>query len=177
MLQSPFRVFVLFSFLFSSVSVALAQPTAAKPNSLTSSKKKSVKAARIAHSVHKTSREVPDLYKGRVLTVGSGGGVVGLETAYALLDDGRLFSKTSAEKTYTFLGNQTAENTKRVFWSVEDRCQIKKTSFSKPGNIYRFVQWRKGVEKHKVTWAPGDKTLSVNYEKVYTGFMGMLPKK
>ncbi|MBO0929409.1 hypothetical protein J2I48_00290 [Fibrella sp. HMF5036] len=112
-----------------------------------------------------------------MLTVGSGGGVVGLETAYSLLDDGRLFSKTSKATTYTFLGTQTPENTKRVFWSVEDRCQIKKTTFDKPGNMYRFVQWRKGVEKHRVTWAPGDKTLPPNYEKVYTGFMGMLPKK
>ncbi|MBO0936239.1 hypothetical protein J2I47_06740 [Fibrella sp. HMF5335] len=109
--------------------------------------------------------------------MGSGGGVVGLETAYSLLDDGRLFSKTSKATTYTFLGTQTPQNTKRVFWSVEDRCQIKKTAFDKPGNIYRFVQWRKGAEKHKVTWMPGDKTLPANYEKVYTGFMGMLPKK
>ncbi len=175
-LPALFRVSVITTLALAAASTVLAQgPTAARPNSLSTPKKKPGKP-RLAHSVHKTSREVPDIYKGRVLTVGSGGGVVGTETAYYLLDDGRLFSKTAKATTYTFMGNQTAENTKRVFWSVEDRCQIKKTAFSKPGNLYRFVQWRKGAENHKVTWSPGDKTLPESYEKVYKGFMGMLPK-
>ena len=176
-LPTLFRVSVITTLAFAAASTVLAQgPTVAKPNSLSTPKKKPGKGPRIARSVHKTSREVPDVYKGRVLTVGSGGGVVGTETAYYLLDDGRLFSKTSKAAIYTFMGNQTAENTKRVFWSVEDRCNIKKTAFDKPGNIYRFIQWHKGAEKHKVTWMPGDKALPANYEKVYTGFMGMLPK-
>ena len=177
-LTSLFRIAVSTTLSLASAVTVLAQaPTAAAPNSLSTPKKKTGKRPRLVKSVHKTSREVPDIYKGRVLTVGSGGGVVGTETAYSLLDDGRLFSKTSKATTYTFLGVQTPENTKRVFWSVEDRCQIKKTTFNKPGNIYRFVQWHKGADNHKVTWAPGDKTLPANYEKVYTGFMGMLPKK
>ncbi len=122
-----------------------------------------------------TSREIPDTYKGRILTVGSGGGVVGKETVFLLLDDGRLFSRKAGDKTYTFIGKQTAENTKKVFWSVEDRCAIRKTAYSKPGNIYRFVQWKKGAELHKVVWAPGDKAVPANYEPVYNGFMGMIP--
>ncbi|MBO0948980.1 FAD-binding oxidoreductase [Fibrella forsythiae] len=122
-----------------------------------------------------TSREIPDTYKGRILTVGSGGGVVGKEKAYLLLDDGRLFSRQSGQKTYTFVGQQTADNTKKVFWSVEDRCAIRKTAYNKPGNIYRFVNWKKGAVQHKVAWAPGDKQLPPNYEQVYSGFMGMIP--
>ncbi|RYF70359.1 MAG: FAD-binding oxidoreductase [Cytophagaceae bacterium] len=121
------------------------------------------------------TREIPDTYKGRILTVGSGGGIVGKEKAYLLLDDGRLFSRQSGQKTYTFIGQQTADNTKKVFWSVEDRCAIQKTAYNKPGNIYRFVSWKKGAELHKVAWAPGDKKLPANYEQVYTGFMGMIP--
>lgn len=121
-------------------------------------------------------REIPDTYKGRVILVGSGGGVVGKETTYALLDDGRLFGKKSGDKTYTYIGKQTAANTKKVFWSVEDRCAIKKTTYQKPGNLYRFVGWRKGREAYKVTWTPGDKAVPANYEQVYKGFTGMLPK-
>jgi hypothetical protein len=123
------------------------------------------------------SKEIPDRYKGRIVTVGSGGGVAGRETTYTLLDDGRLFSRRTPDKAYTFVGTQTTANTKRVFWSVEDRCAIKKTKYSKPGNLYRFVGWRKGNETYRVTWAPGDKAISENFEKVYNGFIGMLPKK
>lgn len=122
------------------------------------------------------SREVPDRYRGRIVTVGSGGGVVGKETTYALLDDGRLFSRRLGQPTYTYVGKQTSANTKRVFWSVEDRCAIKKTKYAKPGNVYRFVGWRKGGETYRVTWAPGDTVVPPNYEQVYKGFMGMLPK-
>ena len=123
----------------------------------------------------RTSTEVPDIYKGRVLTVGSGGGIVGKETVYVLLDDGRLFSRKLGQTSYTFIGKQTAANTKKVFWSVEDRCAIRKTAYNKPGNMYRFVGWKKGAETRRVAWAPGDKTLPPNYERVYTGFMGMIP--
>ncbi len=120
------------------------------------------------------TQEVPDLYRGRVLAVGSGGGVRGGESAYYLLDDGRLFSRKPGEKGYTFIGTQTAANTKKVFWSVEDRCAIRKTTYNKPGNTYRFVQWKKGTEKYRVTWATGDKDVPGNFEQVYKGFMGML---
>jgi hypothetical protein len=123
------------------------------------------------------SREIPDRYKGRVITVGSGGGVAGRETVYSLLDDGRLFSRKAGDKTTTFIGTQTAANTKRVFWSVEDRCAIKKTTYSKPGNLYRFVGWRKGSETYKVAWTPGAKDVPANFDKVYKAFIGMLPKK
>lgn len=158
---------------------SLAQtPTAATPGSLSLKEvPKTDKTPALVMRARKTgiSREVPDTYKGRVLTVGSGGGIVGKEKVYSLLDDGRLFGRKSGQTSYTFIGKQTAANTKRVFWSVEDRCAIRKTTYNEPGNIYRFVSWRKGTEQHKVAWAPGDKKLPANYQQVYTGFMGMIP--
>ncbi|MEZ0484946.1 FAD-binding oxidoreductase [Fibrella aquatica] len=171
-----FLTLVLFSTLPAAV---LAQaPTVADPNSLTKKPAtKTDKTPALVMRAKKTSasREIPDTYKGRVLTVGSGGGVTGKEKSYSLLDDGRLFSRKAGQKTYTFVGKQTAANTKKVFWSVEDRCAIRKTTYNKPGNIYRFVSWRKGTELRKVAWAPGDKQLPANYEQVYTGFIGMIP--
>ena len=165
------------NFTLSVVAVGQA-PTAANPNSL--SKKSTAKTdktpAMVMRARKKTSStEVPDTYKGRVLRVGSGGGVAGKETVYALLDDGRLFGRKPEQTSYTFIGKQTAPITKKVFWSVEDRCAIRKTVFNKPGNLYRFVSWKKGAENRRVAWAPGDKTLPPNYEGVYAGFMGMIP--
>ncbi|MEZ0607117.1 FAD-binding oxidoreductase [Fibrella sp. WM1] len=158
-----------------SITLTLAQaPQAASSTSLTTRQTGAV--VKSAGKSVRVVREIPDTYKGRVILVGSGGGVVGKETTYSLLDDGRLFSKKTGEKTHTYIGKQTAANTKKVFWSVEDRCAIKKTKYQKPGNLYRFVGWRKGREAYKVSWAPGDKTVPANYEQVYKGFIGMLPK-
>lgn len=167
-----------FAFLTTLTTSFAQAPTAAAPNTLsTKATPTTNKTPAMVMRAKKTtaSREIPDTYKGRVLTVGSGGGVVGKEKAYLLLDDGRLFSRQSGQKSYTFIGKQTASNTKKVFWSVEDRCAIRKTKYNNPGNIYRFVNWKKGVEQHKVAWVPGDKKLPANYEQVYTGFMGMIP--
>ncbi|WP_375446813.1 FAD-binding oxidoreductase [uncultured Fibrella sp.] len=173
------RIPLLALAFLTTLTTAFAQaPTAAAPNSLPKKAAPSTdKTPAMVMRARKTvaSREIPDTYKGRVLTIGSGGGVVGKEKMYLLLDDGRLFSRQSGQKSYTFIGKQTADNTKKVFWSVEDRCAIRKTTYNKPGNIYRFVSWKKGVELHKVAWAPGDKKLPANYEQVYTGFLGMIP--
>ncbi|CCH01035.1 hypothetical protein FAES_3026 [Fibrella aestuarina BUZ 2] len=164
----------LFLSLFSATLTLAQAPQAASSTSLAT---KQTRAQVNANGKHvRVVREIPDTYKGRVIVVGSGGGVVGQETTYSLLDDGRLFSKKTGDKTYTYIGKQTAANTKKVFWSVEDRCAIKKTTYQKPGNLYRFVGWRKGREAYKVTWAPGDKAVPANYEQVYKGFTGMLPK-
>jgi hypothetical protein len=110
-----------------------------------------------------------------VLTVGSGGGFTGKETAYLLLDDGRLYRRTSTQPTYALIGRQTAATTKRVFTSVEDRCAIRRTAYDKPGNMYRFVRWKKGAEQYKVAWAPNDGNVPAGYNQVYSSFMGMLP--
>ena len=170
------------SLLFLSVtmaSVSLAQaPTAAPPptppDRVTTT---TAKAPAMAMPTKKTtvSREVPDTYKGRILTVGSGGGVRGQETAYYLLDDGRLFGRKPGQTTYVLIGQQTPANTKKVFQSVEDRCAIRKTAYNKPGNTYRFIGWKRGVERYRVAWAPADKAVPPNYNQVYTAFLGMIP--
>lgn len=166
--------------LVALTTIAIAQaPEAADPNTQPKKavRKKGAKIPAMVLRAKKTasSREIPDIYKGRILSVGSGGGIRGQETAYYLLDDGRLFSRKTGQTSYAIIGKQTPGNTKKVFVSAEDRCAIRKTTYSKPGNIYRFVGWKKGAETHKVTWAPGDKAVPPNFDQVYTGFMGMLP--
>ena len=172
--MQPFLFIVALLITLSSAALAQAPPAASpvsKEPPITD------KTPALVMRTRKTAapREVPETYKGRVLTVGSGSGIAGKEKVYALLDDGRLFSRRAGQTSYTFIGKQTAANTKKVFWSVEDRCAIRKTTYNKPGNSYRFVNWKKGPEQHKVAWVPGDKNLPPNYEQVYTGFIGMIP--
>lgn len=127
-------------------------------------------------TMHKAGKTItPDTYKGPQIRIGSGGGVTGASTTYYLLDTGQLFGRRSRDVTFTLIGQQTAANTKRVFTSVEINCKIKTTKFSNPGNVYKFVQWRKGKEKYKVTWGAVGKAVPANYPKVYDSFMAMIP--
>jgi hypothetical protein len=117
----------------------------------------------------------PATYTGRQIAVGSGGGVTGYSTAYYLLDNGKLFGKRSRDTIFTFIGQQTAANTKRVFSVAEVKCKIKTTKFDNPGNLYKFVRWRKAKQEFIVTWGAVGKTVPANYPKFYDSFMAMIP--
>lgn len=117
----------------------------------------------------------PKTYTGRVIAVTSGGGFTGRSTSYYLQDDGRLYGKRSTDATYALLAKQTADNTKQVFWSLEDRCLIKTTKFDNPGNTYKAVAWRKGKEQYSVTWGSPKDSVPANYEKFYSSFMATIP--
>ncbi len=127
-------------------------------------------------TVRKTASAItPATYTGRQIMVGSGGGVTGFSTTYYLFENGKLFGRRSRDTTFTFIRQQTVANTKRIFSVAEKTCKIRTTRFNHPGNVYKFVQWRKGKSVNKVTWGASDKKVSANYPKFYTSFMSMIP--
>ncbi|WP_026260523.1 hypothetical protein [Spirosoma luteum] len=117
----------------------------------------------------------PAHYTGNQLMLGSGGGVTGFATTYYLLANGKLFSRSSRDTVFTFIGRQTRANTKRVFEMAEQDCAIKTTNFNHPGNTYKFAQWKKGEESYRVTWGDISETVPASYPRLYTSFMTMLP--
>lgn len=117
----------------------------------------------------------PATYTGRQIAVGSGGGFTGYSTAYYLLDNGRLYGKHSRDTTFTFLGQQTTANTKRIFLAAENKCRIKTTKFDNPGNVYKFVRWKKAKQEFIVTWGGVGETVPANYPKFYDSFMSIIP--
>lgn len=126
--------------------------------------------------VKKTAHAVtPASYTGRQLMVGSGGGFTGFSTTYYLLDNGQLFGRHSRDTTYRFISKQTTANTKRAFATVETTCRIKKVRFDKPGNIYKFVRWKRGKQQYNVTWGATGATVPAAFPKFYTSFMAMIP--
>jgi hypothetical protein len=117
----------------------------------------------------------PANYKGSQLMLGSGGGITGFSTTYYLLANGKIFSRSSRDTVFTFIGRQTRANTKQVFKTAEQDCAIKTTNFDHPGNTYKFAQWKKGEESYKVTWGDIGETVPASYPRLYTSFMTMLP--
>jgi hypothetical protein len=122
-----------------------------------------------------TTAGLPTTYTGRQILVGSGGGVTGFSTTYYLLENGKLFGRRSRDTTFTFIGQQTATNTKRVFSVAESKCKLKTAKFDHPGNIYTFIEWKKGKQEHKVSWGAPGKVVPANYRQFYNSFMAMIP--
>ena len=106
--------------------------------------------------------------------LGNGGGITGASTAYYLLDNGRLFTRSSRDTVFTFIGKQTGADTKQAFETAEEDCQIKTTVFNHPGNTYKFAQWTEGAQRYKVTWGDVDKTVPPSYPQLYNSFMAMV---
>ncbi|SFD82111.1 hypothetical protein SAMN05216167_107176 [Spirosoma endophyticum] len=117
----------------------------------------------------------PATYQGRQILVGNGGGFTGFTTTYYLLENGKLFGRRSRDTTFTLIRQQTQVMTKRMFSRVEIMCKIRKTTFSNPGNRYKFVRWRKGKLAYAVTWGEAGKTVPASYPKFYDSFMAMIP--
>lgn len=123
----------------------------------------------------KSTQTTPDRYTGRQILVGSGGGFTGFTTTYYLLENGKLFRRSSRDTTFTFLAQQTTARTKRLFNTLEGTCKIKKTRFDHPGNRYTFVRWRKGKQTYKVAWGIPGHTVPATYPKFVDSFMATIP--
>lgn len=147
--------------------IALLLPACGQGIRAVSEKKPTVRKA--------VATTTPATYTGRQISVGSSGGFTGFSTTYYLLENGKLFGRRNLDTAFTFIGKQTVARTKRIFSMAEKTCKIRTTRFDHPGNMYKFVQWRKGKSANKVTWGASGKTVSASYPKLYTSFMAMVP--
>ena len=167
-MRRPFLTVLVSVLLAVAFLTAPAQPPKAAADSVPAIVKKTGPARPVPTNL-------PDMYTGRQIRVGSGGGFTGFVMTYYLLDNGQLYSRQSPDTTYHFLGNQSTASTKRLFAAVETKCRIKNTRFNKPGNMYKFVQWKKGKRDYRVTWGATDATAPAVYARFYHSFMNMVP--
>ncbi|WP_266366668.1 hypothetical protein [Tellurirhabdus rosea] len=116
----------------------------------------------------------PDSYRGRQLVVGSGGGITGLTDTYYLFENGNLYARSEGDSAFTRLRKQPAAIVRRLFKMVEDDCRIRSARFDNPGNVYRFVRWKRAKEEHTVTWGDPRQPAPASYTKLYRSFMTMV---
>jgi hypothetical protein len=127
-----------------------------------------------AQTVDSGSR-YPFSYKNRQIIVGKGGGTTGASTAYYLLENGYLYARSDSDSLFTRLGKIPATTTRRLFRELEMSCRIKTTQFSKPGNIYQFVGWKKNRQEYKVTWGDYRQPPPTRFVQFYKSFMAVIP--
>ncbi|GAB3920095.1 FAD-binding oxidoreductase [Larkinella terrae] len=117
----------------------------------------------------------PLTYKNRQIVVGKGGGFTGATTSYYLLENGSLYRKSDADSVFTPLGKKSLTATRRLFKELETGCRIKTTRFSKPGNLYQFVSWKKNQQEFTVSWGDPRQPPPPRFVKFYKSFMALIP--
>lgn len=123
---------------------------------------------------HGAQKFRPEKYKKAILYFGHGGGFTGIVNTYALMENGRLFSQKSlSDKTFTQvtkLGrNQTAQIFSNYFFLGIPAIQLED-----PGNIYKFVEYTRRQDRHRLTWG-GKIPVPDNLTLFYSNLISLIP--
>lgn len=102
------------------------------------------------------SRDLPPDYKGDQLHFGQGGGFTGALNYFILLDDGRLFRKTTRDSSVAFVEKWDKDFVEQMFSSYQ-LLELNKVDHYQPGDLYYFIEFHSnGKEIHRISWGrPG----------------------
>lgn len=105
---------------------------------------------------------------------GSGGGIVGKESAHILCDNGQIFYRDIMAKTES-AGKTKGSKAKAIFKSIE-ALGLAKMEFNHPSNMYNFLEWQDGDVVSRVVW--GDKAFPVDksVQDLFGELNGLLKK-
>lgn len=93
-----------------------------------------------------TAGKFPD----KQLRWGNGGGFVGRENTFTLLENGQIFKSEPNDKM-TELEKTKAGKAKKIFETAA-ALGLAKLNFEHPGNIYSFVELQEGDMVQRITW-------------------------
>ena len=103
----------------------------------------------------KVTKYTPEKLPARQVVFGDGGGFVGIETSYILLENGQLFKQVGVEGAFEELKSIKPKQAKALFEKVNS-LQLFKLDIEKPGNMYYFLRHVTDNLDSRVTWGAGD---------------------
>jgi hypothetical protein len=117
----------------------------------------------------KHTRYATDQLPKQQIRFGSGGGYVGRETVFTLLENGQIF-KQGIDGQTNALPDAKQRVAKGLFKALEN-MKFENIKFSHPGNIYSFIEIPTGeTTTHRVTWGdpahPVDGTVEDLFKKL-----------
>ncbi len=101
----------------------------------------------------KTTEYKPGNFPDTQLRWGNGGGIVGKETLYYLLDNGQLFKKSGSDNIIE-AGKIKAKKAKAYYSNIED-LKLGTRDFKHAGNTYQFVEVLNGDSVNRIVWGDG----------------------
>ena len=96
----------------------------------------------------------PGNFPDRQLRWGSGGGFVGKETTYTLLDNGQVFVlKMGCELTEA---GSTKPRKAKSLYKTSETLGLATLNFQHPGNTYNFIEVLSGDAIQRITWGDAE---------------------
>jgi hypothetical protein len=117
----------------------------------------------------------PNRYVGNQIIVGSGGGVTGAWREYRLLESGYWYTRTNRDSTFTVLDHKSRAEV-ASFFKKSKALALNKKAFDHPGNLYYFVETKRGRTQHRVTWGASKLKAPVAVKQFYDAFMKAIPR-
>lgn len=103
----------------------------------------------------KSQQQNYDDFKGRIITVGKGGGITGAYDEYSILENGQLFHYNTLTKERLNLGKLETNITNQIFHNYE-LLKIGEKKFNLPGNMNYFVQFNDSGKIVRSLWSDMD---------------------
>ena len=108
----------------------------------------------------KSSKYTPVDYPNMQIVFGKGGGVTGAVTEHCIFENGTVFKGEGLlEKTYDKKGRLSSEVMERIMSNFET-LKIADKTFSRPGNVYSYIEIKQGGTSKRITW--GDPQIPVS---------------
>ena len=112
-------------------------------------------------------KQIPADYAGIQLIFGKGGGVTGQAIVYYLLENGMVFrSQGIAENPIEKYGKIPIADARSILDNY-NTLNLRDIDFVHPGNIYHFIEWKKGTDSHKITWGDNSFEVDENAQLLY----------
>lgn len=104
---------------------------------------------------------------------GNGGGFVGKETMYILLENGQLFKRDGAQGELKELPSVKAKKAHALTESAE-KLGLLNTQFAHPGNTYQFVEFEDDGKKNRISWGDAKYPVDGKIQELYGKLMELV---
>ncbi len=96
-----------------------------------------------------------DDYKGKIITIGFGGGFTGEYKEYSLLENGDMFLYNTTSKKRTYLG-KVEKNVAEQMFENSKMLNLPKYRLNKPGNMNKYIKFRINQVENKILWSKSE---------------------
>lgn len=122
----------------------------------------------------KQTKYAPGNFPDKQLRWGNGGGVVGKETTYTLLDNGQIFVRDMGgpltEK------NKVKDKKAQAMYAMIETLGLQKIDFQHPGNVYDFIEVLSGDSVHRISWGEKDVPVDPKIKDLFNQLNGLVKK-
>lgn len=122
----------------------------------------------------KQTKYTPGNFPDRQLRWGSGGGVVGKETTYTLLDNGQIFIREMGG-VLTEAGSTKSKKAKALYETI-GTLGLDQINFKHPGNTYDFIEVLSGDSVNRISWGDKNTPVDPKIKDLYNQLTALLEK-